>query len=68
MRRTREDFVRKVKVPTASGGYEVRKIKDHRLVGHNLFRTPDKCSGSWPYELSVAGQRSTGRIFCTAGF
>lgn len=68
VRRTREDFVRKVKVPTASGGYEVRRIKDHRLVGHNLFRTPEKCSGSWRYELQAGGQKTSGNIGCTAGF
>ena len=59
---------RKVKVPTASGSYEVHRIKDHRLVGHNLFRTPEKCSGSWRYELQTGGQKTSGNIGCTAGF
>jgi hypothetical protein len=68
VRTTRENFVRKIKVPTLSGGYEIRKVKDHRLVGHNLFRTPERCSGTWSYELTVGSARSTGRIPCQAGF
>ena len=52
VRRTRQNFIRKVKVPTLSGGYEIRKVKDHRLVGHYLFRTPERCSGTWSYELT----------------
>jgi hypothetical protein len=67
VRRTRQDFVRRIKVPTLNG-YEIRKIKDHRLVGHNLFRTPERCSGSWPYELRIGSQRTSGRIDCTASF
>jgi hypothetical protein len=68
VRRTREDFIRKIKVPTLSGGYEILRVKDHRLVGHNLFRTPERCSGTWSYELTVGSKRSTGRIPCQAGF
>jgi hypothetical protein len=67
VRRTRQDFIRKIKVPTLSGGYEIRKVKDHRLVGHNLFRTPERCSGTWSYELTVGAKRSTGRIPCQSG-
>jgi hypothetical protein len=68
VRRTRQDFIRKIKVPTLSGGYEIRRVKDHRLVGHNLFRTPERCSGTWSYELTVGSRRSTGRIPCQSGF
>jgi hypothetical protein len=68
VRRTRQDFIRKIKVPTLSGGYEIRKVKDHRLIGHNLFRTPERCSGTWSYELTVGAKRSTGRIPCQAAF
>jgi len=68
VRRTRQDFIRKIKVPTLSGGYEIRKVKDHRLIGHNLFRTPERCSGAWSYELTVGAKRSTGRIPCQAAF
>jgi hypothetical protein len=68
VRNTRQDFIRKIKVPTLSGGYEIRRIKDHRLVGHNLFRTPEKCSSPWRYELQVGAQRSSGRIPCQATF
>jgi hypothetical protein len=66
VRRTRQNFIRKIKVPTLNG-YEIRRIKDHRLVGHNLFRTPDRCAGSWTYKLDVGAQRSSGRVPCTAG-
>jgi hypothetical protein len=66
VRHTRENFIRKIKVPTLNG-YEVRRIKDHRLVGHNLFRTPERCAGSWTYKLQVGAQRSSGPIPCTAG-
>jgi len=68
VRRTRQDFIRKIKVPTLSGGYEIRKVKDHRLIGHNLFRTPERCSGTWSYALTVGAKRSTGRIPCQSGF
>ena len=62
---TRENFVRRIKVPTLSG-YEIRKVPDHRLVSHYLFRAPDRCTGSWPYELLAGGRRTSGRISCTA--
>jgi hypothetical protein len=68
VRHIRENFIRKIKVPTLSGGYEIRKVKDHRLVGHYLFRAPERCSGTWSYELTVASAHSTGRIPCQAGF
>jgi hypothetical protein len=68
VRRTRQDFIRKIKVPTLSGGYEIRRVKDHRLIGHNLFRTPERCSGTWSYELTVGSKHSTGRIPCQSGF
>ena len=41
---------------------EVRKVADHRLVGHYLLRTPVSCSGSWASELRVglpAGEKRT---------
>jgi hypothetical protein len=66
VRRTRQDFIRKIKVPSLSGGYEIRRVKDHRLIGHNLFRTPERCSGTWSYELTVGSKRSKGRIPCQA--
>ena len=52
VRRVRQDFVRRVRVRTLSG-YEVRRIPDHRLIGHHLLRTPRSCNGSWPLELRV---------------
>jgi hypothetical protein len=64
VRHTRENFIRKVKVPTLSGGFEIRKVKDHRLVGHYLFRAPKHCSGTWSYELRTGTKSSTGRIPC----
>jgi hypothetical protein len=67
VRQVRENFIRTVRVPTLTG-YEVRRIKDHRLVGHYLFRAPDRCTGTWSYELQVGAKRSTGRIPCQASF
>jgi hypothetical protein len=67
VRQVRENFIRKVRVPTLTG-YEVRRIRDHRLVGHYLFRAPDRCTGTWSYELQVGAKRSTGRIPCQASF
>jgi hypothetical protein len=68
VRRTRQNFVRRFKVRTPSG-FQVRRIRDHRLVGHDLLRAPRTCGGSWPYELRVAFpdgvQRTAGRIACT---
>ena len=66
VRTVRENFIRRIKVPTLSGGYEIRKIRDHRLVSHYLFRAPDRCSGSWPYKLRAGASASSGRIPCTA--
>jgi hypothetical protein len=67
VRRVRKNFIRRYRVRTPTG-YEVRRIPDHRLVGHELFRTPRTCGGSWPYELRVGFpdgiQRSTGRAPC----
>jgi len=67
VRRTRQNFIRRYRIRTPSG-YEVRRIRDHRLVGHELLRTPRSCSGSWPYELTVGFpggvQRSAGRLPC----
>jgi hypothetical protein len=69
VRRTRENFVRRIKIPDGSGGYRIRKVPDHRLVGHDLFRAPRTCGGSWSYELRVgfpgATKRSVGRVPCT---
>lgn len=69
-RRIRQNFTRRIKIRTPTG-YEVRKIRDHRLVGHYLFRTPATCNGSWPAALAVgfAGHvsRTSARIACTNG-
>jgi hypothetical protein len=67
VRRIRQNFSRRVKVRTLSG-YETRKIRDHRLIGHYLFRTPGSCNGSWPSEVRVGFsgrvKRTTSRIAC----
>ena len=67
VRRTRQNFTRRFKIRTPTG-YEIRKIPDHRLIGHYLFRTPPSCRGSWPSEVraSFAGveKRTTRRITC----
>ena len=62
VRNVRQNFTRRLKVPTLHG-YEFRKIPDHRLVGHHLLRTPSKCNGSWPAELRVG---FPGRVARTA--
>jgi hypothetical protein len=68
-RRVRENFTRHFRVRTETGGWQVRKVADHRLVGHYLLRTPVSCSGSWASELRVglpAGEKRTARrISCT---
>ena len=68
VRRVRQNFVRRIRVPTPSG-YEVRKIPDHRLVGHYLLRTPRSCNGSWASETRVGlpggEKRTAARIACT---
>ena len=52
VRRIRQNFIRHIRIRTPSG-YEVRKIRDHRLIGHYLLRTPRSCNGSWTSELRV---------------
>jgi hypothetical protein len=70
VRRRRQDFVRRIEVRTPSG-QEIRKIRDHRLIGQYLLRTPRSCDGSWPFELRLGfpGRvaRTTHRIACTSG-
>jgi hypothetical protein len=68
VRRTRQDFIRRIRVRTLSG-YEVREIRDHRLIGHHLLRAPRSCNGSWPSELRVGFpgrvKRTRSRIDCS---
>jgi hypothetical protein len=67
VRRIRQDFVRRIRVPTATG-YEIQKIPDHRLVGHDLLRAPPHCRSAWPWELRVGSPggvvRTTGELAC----
>jgi hypothetical protein len=67
-RQLRQNFVRRFKIRTPSG-FEIRKVRDHRLVGHYLFRTPSSCNGSWPAELAVEiggrVKRTSAPIACT---
>ncbi len=67
VRRTRQDFVRHVRVRTLSG-YETQEIPDHRLVGYDLLRSPESCRVSWPYEMRVGFPsgvvRTAGRLIC----
>lgn len=71
VRQVRENFIHRYRIRTLSG-YVIRKVPDHRLVGHNLLRTPASCSGTWPYELRVAFpdgvQRSAGKFACSKAF
>lgn len=68
VRRVREEFTRHVRVRTLEG-YTTRRIRDHRLVGHDLLRNPRTCRLSWPGELRVGfpggTQRIAARIGCT---
>lgn len=67
LRRVRQNFVRLVKVRTLTG-HRTDRIPDHTLVGYDLLRNPQRCSGGWPWELKVgfAGgvTRSAGRLEC----
>lgn len=71
VRRTRQDFIRRYRIRTLSG-YVIKRVRDHRLVGHALLRTPRACGSSWPYELRVAfadgTQRTAGQFACTKAF
>jgi hypothetical protein len=71
VRRTRQDFIRRYRIRTLSG-YVIKKVRDHRLIGHALLRTPRSCGASWPYELRIAFpdgvQRTAGRFACTKAF
>ena len=68
VRRIRQNFIRRIRVRTLSG-YEVRKVHDHRLIGHHLLGTPRSCNGSWPSELRVGFpggvKRTASRIPCS---
>jgi hypothetical protein len=68
VRRVRRDFVRRVRVRTLSG-YEVRRVRDHRLIGHHLLRTPRTCNGSWRSEMRVGfpgrARRTAVHIACS---
>jgi hypothetical protein len=68
VRRTRKDFVRRYRIPDGTGGYRIQRVPDHRLVGHDLFRAPRSCGGSWSYELRVAfagaTRRTVGKVPC----
>ena len=68
VRRIRQNFIRRIRVRTLAG-YEIRKIPDHRLIGHHLLRTPGSCNGSWPSELRVGFpglvKRTASRIACS---
>ncbi len=68
-RRTREAFVRRVRVRTLSG-YRIQNIPDHRLVGHDLLRNPGRCGSSWAAELRIGFPKVVRRtafpIVCTS--
>jgi hypothetical protein len=66
VRRVRQNFIRHIKVRTLSG-YEVRRIPDHRLIGHYLLRTPPSCNGSWPSEVRVGFPGSVKRTASPIG-
>ena len=68
VRRVRENFVRRYKIRTASG-YEIRRIRDHRLIAHHLFTAPRRCVSSWAFSIRVTyaggeSKRSAGTFPC----
>jgi hypothetical protein len=69
VRRVRQNFQRRFRIKTESGE-EVRKVADHRLVGHYLLRAPRRCSGTWASEVRVDGaggvKRTRIAVPCTA--
>ena len=65
-RSVRQTFYHRVRVPTASGGSRIQRIRDHRLVSRDLLRTPGRCTSSWTYVLRSGTQRSSGTIPCLA--
>jgi len=68
VRRVRKDFVRRIRVRTLSG-YAIRRIPDHRLIGHHLLRAPRSCNRSWPAEIRAGFpsgvERTSIRIQCS---
>ena len=68
VRRVRQNFTRRIRIRKPSG-YEIRKIRDHRLVGHHLLTNPPACRSTWPSELRVGfpggEKRTRSRIPCS---
>lgn len=65
-RQARRTIYHRVKVPTATGGFRIRRIRDHVLVSHDLLSTPPRCASSWAYALRDGARSSTGAIPCLA--
>lgn len=65
-RRVRQTFYHRIRVPTPSGGSRVRRVRDHRLVAHDLLRTPPRCSSTWAYTLRAGGRTASGSMPCLA--
>lgn len=63
-RRVVRTFYHRLRVPTASGGSRVERVRDHRLVAYELLRTPSRCAGSWSYSMLAGGRTTAGRIAC----
>jgi hypothetical protein len=55
VRRVKKPIVHVITVPSASGGTTVKRIRDHVLVGHHLFRRPVACPSAsvWPWQIYV---------------
>jgi hypothetical protein len=64
VRRVKKPIVHVISVPSASGGTTVKRIRDHVLVGHHLFKRPRACpSGSrWPWQIYVGFPSGTQTI------
>jgi hypothetical protein len=70
VRRFKKPTIDRFSAPTASGGTQTVRVRDHVLLGHHLLQRPVFCPGSraWPWELQVGfpeGTRVlTGTVAC----
>ena len=65
-RQVRKTIFHRIKVPTATGGYRIQRVRDHVLVSRDLLSTPSRCRSSWVYVLRDGAATSTGQIPCLA--
>ena len=70
VRRVRKGTVDAFRAPTASGGTQTIRVRDHKLIGYHLLTRGARCPASrqWPWELQVGfpegTQHITGTVTC----